>query len=216
MIAIVKNKQKKVSDLLIEAQCYIAKHGDKVYNNLLYGSCNPNQKDLMVLQLLLFSLEGNCKINLDIIYSKIAEIIGYCKPVNKRCLYITIDNDDYADWYNSQEYLDCLQVELEENGWINPMIDICKTLNISINDKALCGLITGVLSSSKIDCNVIASINPKTLCNLFIKEIESIAKCELKEKLETNTVCSVDINLNSINTCVSNTVLEVIKTCKIK
>jgi hypothetical protein len=108
---------------------------------------------------------------------------------------IIIPNPDYTSWYTSQSYIDCLNQELINSGFISvisPLVDLCASLNIEINQFQLCSNIAIQLSQSAVPCSVIPTINLQTACSIPQTEIE-LKTCDteiLLSQLITNNILS--------------------------
>ena len=115
---------------------------------------------------------------------------------------IDLDND----WYNSQDYIDCLEWQLEHNGYIEPLIDICNSLNININHNRLCNHIALTLSQSHISCNIIPTINIESVCNISTINVQQIVKdCSID---------NVEVTMNTANCNVTNLGIGMSRNCE--
>ena len=124
--------------------------------------------------------------NYELIIERIKDLLSSC--IECRNYYdnsINITTND--TWYETQEYIDCLIHELEENGYIeyiNPIVDLCTNLNINIDVNQLCNELVTKLSINKINCSLLTNINPTNICN-------TIYTNNLTNKITINSICDI-------------------------
>ena len=193
--------------LLANGKCKLASQTFATYYENVYGvRCTENNNDW--LHLFLWAYESGC-IPKDTdckhcncvdcnecahcnIQNNIGKITKYCKDCKPKKYMepIVIPNSDYTDWYNSEEYIDCLNIQLEENGWIEPMIDLCRNLNINISQAEFCKLLVSSISARELDCFMITDIQVADVCSTIISSLDVEAACK-----------SVDISLIADDFC---------------
>jgi len=181
--------------ILANGKCKLANQAFATYFEQIYGiRCTENNNEW--LHLFLWAYESGC-ITTDTdcnhctcsdcseclhcnIQANIGKIIKYCKDCKpkKYMTPIVTPNDDYTEWYESQEYLDCLQIELEENGWIEPMIDLCKNLHIDITAEQACKLVAAELAVQQVDCTMLTNIIVTHACNVVVDNIVAENLCK--------------------------------------
>lgn len=127
----------------------------------------------LLLQLFYFAANQNCDLNKCSLETNIGKITKHCKDCKPYPYKHVIlqKNDDYTDWYNSPEYLECLAIQLETQGWIQPMVAICGAINIEISQEQLCKAVINSLVIAQEDCNVVSSISMEKHCNTVINSI---------------------------------------------
>lgn len=119
---------------------------------------NRHSADNMIYSINYPTICGICEKYIEFVIEKIKDLLKHCincKGVKLTTLEIVTIN---PQWYNTQEYLDCLQIQLEEEGWIEPLIDLCQNLNIEISFEKLCKDIAVELSLQKVDCMNLSEI----------------------------------------------------------
>ncbi|HMT01764.1 MAG TPA: hypothetical protein PKD00_00400 [Burkholderiales bacterium] len=176
-----------MNKLLANAYCKLGNMAIAENLKLSYGiSCNTGGLE-EYLDLFIWAYNNSCvqetqdcsggnKCNIENILGKLTKYCKDCRPKFYQENRIE-KNEDYTEWYESQEYLDCLNVELEQNGYIEPMIDLCKNLNITITTEAFCKAIVTAIAASKIDCFMTTSIDVINACNLVITQLTAEKKC---------------------------------------
>ena len=178
------------------ANCKLAEVGfDKYFSNI-YGTkyCGDNNFNLLHTLLWAFNLPCSDKEKLTSIIAKLLKHCKDCTPERYK-EPIIIPNPDYTSWYTSQSYIDCLNQELINSGFISvisPLVDLCASLNIEINQFQLCSNIAIQLSQSAVPCSVIPTINLQTVCSIPQTEIE-LKTCDaeiLLSQLITNNILS--------------------------
>ena len=117
-----------ISKLMIEMQCKLAELSYSQYVESYYNiKCFDKSvyHHLRTYLLLLDNLNKNinCVLTTDIELSieKIKDMIKNCPNCNKSIEDVSVIDLD-NDWYNSQDYIDCLEWQLEHNGYIEPLI----------------------------------------------------------------------------------------------
>lgn len=85
--------------------------------------------------------EGGALCNLRNIIGKLTRHCMDCKP-KKYQEAIVVPNPDYTEWYACPTYLECLAIELEEQGWVEPIIDLCESLEINLTLIEVCHLLS--------------------------------------------------------------------------
>lgn len=173
--------------IYLVGQCKIGNQALSLYNEKVYGiKCQDKDK---WLELMLWAYDKykctnivdckNCSNNTDCNFCNLQANIGKltkhcidCKPVNYKQPIIT-PSEDYSCWYNSQEYLDCLTIQLENEGYIEPMISLCENLNpaISITVPEICDMIMIELTAQCVDCFEVDSNLLSTTYNNVINNI---------------------------------------------
>jgi hypothetical protein len=154
--------------MLSVSQCKLGKVAMDIYYESTYGiKCKHDISKY--LHLFLWAYQNSCidnttrdcsgtpLCNLENILGKLTKHCKDCKPKRYKKPKIEL-NTDYTDWYNSDEYIDCLNWELINNGYIEPAIDLCKNLNIEISVEKLCKTIVTYLSVNKIQCELITNV----------------------------------------------------------
>ena len=142
---------------------------------------------------------------IDLSIEKIKDMIKNCPNCNKSIEDVSVIDLD-NDWYNSQDYIDCLEWQLEHNGYIEPLIDICNSLNININHNRLCNHIALTLSQSHISCNIIPTINIESVCNISTINVQQIVKdCSID---------NVEVTMNTANCNVTNLGIGMSRNCE--
>ena len=140
--------------MLAVGKCKLANQTLSTYYNNVYGiRCGKEDILSKWLHLFLWAYENTCLVdnddctggnlcNLKNIIGKITKHCKDCRPKKYKEAVITI-NPDYTCWYQSQEYIDCLTIQLEEEGYIETIINLCANLNpeITITPETICGLI---------------------------------------------------------------------------
>lgn len=116
---------------------------------------------------------GICKTYIERIIERIKTLIGFCvNCFNQDYTNLIISESGTADdWYASSEYLECLEIELIENGWIDPLVDLCQNLNIEISVEKLCKAVSIQLALNKISCNMITSTAIHNISNTVINNL---------------------------------------------
>lgn len=162
--------QTKQTNIIQVAECALGNNAANIINKLKYGIICKDDTDYNLLELLIFAAKSGCVEDLCNIENTIGKILKYCKdckPKRYKEPIITY-NTDYTCWYSSQEYLDCLEQQLIDQGWIEPAINICNDLNIHIDINSLCSGLGLELSMMKIDCLNITNIDIEKACNRFL------------------------------------------------
>lgn len=160
-------------------------------------------------------LINNCDIKekcLTNIIERVKDILQNCSDCNNYTPAITYTTLD--SWYETQEYIECLQNEFEENGYldyVNPIINLCTGLNINIDANKLCQDLIVVLNANKIACDLVSTINVTNICNLIQMDnmlnvdINANTLCDLvlKDIKGELPICdiNIDINTNEVNGC---------------
>jgi hypothetical protein len=201
-----------ISKLMIEMQCKLAELSYSQYVESYYNiKCFDKSvyHHLRTYLLLLDNLNKNinCVLSTDIELSieKIKDMIKNCPNCNKSIDDVSVIDLD-NDWYNSQDYIDCLEWQLEHNGYIEPLIDICNSLNININHNRLCNHIALTLSQSHISCNIIPTINIESVCNISTINVQQIVKdCSID---------NVEVTMNTANCNVTNLGIGMSRNCE--
>ena len=164
-------------------------------------------KDLQII--------NNCEIkeaSLTTIIERVKDILQSCSDCNNyspSVSYTTLDS-----WYETQQYIECLQNEFENNGYIdylNPIVDLCNNLHIDIDANKLCQELIVTLNANKIACSLVSNINATNICNLI--QMDSMLNIDIT----ANTLCDlvlkdikgelpicdmdIDINTNEVNGC---------------
>jgi hypothetical protein len=133
------------------ASCKLGKYVmDKTYESLYGIKCKTKVGEYSeYLSLFLWAYKNSCidndtrdcsgtpLCNLENILGKLTQHCRDCKP-KKYKKPITEINGDYSCWYSSDEYIDCLNWQLINEGYIEPAIDLCANLNIEISMEDLC------------------------------------------------------------------------------
>lgn len=162
-----------INKVIQVTECALGNYTLNIYNAKRYGIFCNDDIDLEFLSLLLFAAKSTCvedKCNIENTIAKLTKKCKDCRPVRYKTPNIVF-NTDYTDWYNSQEYLDCLQEQLIDQGWIEPMIDICTSLNVEVDIDPLCTGVSIQLSLERVDCLNITSIDIEKACTTFIQNI---------------------------------------------
>ena len=171
--------------LLANAKCKLASQAFGTYYNNIYGlACDANNVEW--LDLLLWAYDSNC-ISKDIdcnhcagsdcihctLQSNIGKAVKYCKDCKpKKYMEPKVTpNPDYTEWYNSDEYIECLQIQLEESGYIEPMIDLCTNLNINITQEDACKMIVSHIAAQQVDCFMLTDLHIQQACSTIITEL---------------------------------------------
>ena len=188
------------------ANCKLAEIGfDKYFSNI-YGTkyCDDNNFNLLHTLLWAIALPCSDKEKLSALIAKLIKHCKNCSPVRYK-EPITEYNTDYTSWYQSQSYIDCLNQELINSGFISaisPLVDLCATLNIEINHFQLCGNIAIQLSQSAIDCSLVPSINLQTVVNCPLETIINLqATCSsVNPEIELKNNCDMELLLSQLIT----------------
>lgn len=152
--------------LWLVGKCKLANQAISKYNEEIYGiECPAFSTEEQWLDLFLWAyekqscitgIEASCKeggklCNLEQIIGRITKFCKDCKPKKYNEPIIT-KNEDYACWYSSEEYLDCLNAQLEEQGYIESYINLCKDLNpeITVTAQQLCELIVSEIIANGV------------------------------------------------------------------
>lgn len=138
------------------------------YRELLIDILNNRNSGADIIDIIDLPMLCNiCEYSLEKIIERIKDILMNC--VNcKGVIYeiIKIEESSFADtWYNSSEYIDCLQSELEDNGWIDPLVDLCQNMNISISVEQLCKNIAIEIATTKQSCMELSDISVQSAFN---------------------------------------------------
>lgn len=166
--------------MLAVGQCKLGQNAMAEYYTSVYGiKCTDDKSKYLDLFLWAYTnpcledtedCDGGSLCNLRNIIGKLTRHCVDCKP-KKYQTAVTVLNPDYTEWYGSQEYLDCLTIQLEEDGWIEPMIDLCANLNIAVTSEYLCKAIAITLTQQQIDCTMATDIQIQTACQMVINNI---------------------------------------------
>lgn len=151
--------------------CKLGEQAILEHNYYVYGVGCKRKNEL--LQLYYFAAMQNCDLNkckLETNIGKLTKHCQDCRPFPYKHVIVE-KNDDYTEWYNSQEYLDCLAIQLETQGWIEPMISICGAINVEINQEQLCKAIIESLIIANEDCTLTSSVSMEQHCNKVINNI---------------------------------------------
>ena len=137
------------------------------YLSKLYGvSCCENDYEL--ISLLVWAYEKSCcSGNKEEILLKLKKLTGQCISCKKCISTLEIYSND--EWYNTQGYIDCLNYEFEQNGFIEEIVNIerfCNNLNIKINYKSLCNKLVVKVKSSRIKCDLVSKIDSNKVCKI--------------------------------------------------
>ena len=160
-------------------------------------------------------LINNCDIKekcLTNIIERVKDILQNCSDCNNyspSVSYTTLDS-----WYETQQYIECLQNEFENNGYIdylNPIVDLCNNLHIDIDANKLCQELIVTLNANKIACSLVSNINATNICNLIQMDsmlnidITANTLCDLvlKDIKGELPICDMDIDIhtNEVNGC---------------
>lgn len=217
---VVRQNKKSVDKLVLETKCYIAKLGDNLYNSLIYGSCssNTNVNLYKKLQLLLYAVEGNClsEAKKNKIGSKISTLIELCKPKKERCLYYTVQPENYDAWYASPSYLECLAYYLSQGCTITPLISITNGLNIDITTTRLCNIVAASIIASQVNCDIAVNIDNVLECNV-LTDVQVAAACDIITANITATYienCTVITDITQLTDCMVNIALDNDNVCQ--
>ena len=185
-------------------------------------------------------LVNNCEIkenSITNIIERVKDLLQNCSDCNNYTPSILYNIND--DWYSTQEYIECLQNEFENNGYIeyiNPIVDLCTNLNIDINVSKLCQELIVKLNANKISCELISNINATNICNiiqmdnllnidinanklcdLVLKDIKGeLPICEINTNIIGKTTqCEINTNIisNEVNGCTYHPICEPDITC---
>ena len=189
--------------LLANAQCKLGNQTLNLYYENTYGIlCNKDYNEW--LPLFLWAYESGCldkpedcnHCQNDCIHcnlqTNIGKTIKYCKDCKPKKYKkpIIVKNDDYTEWYNSPEYISCLQIELEENGYIEPMVDLCKNLNIDITSADACTVLATNLAAQQIDCFVLTDIHVAEACSNILTTLTAETTCKTIEvEIQSDGLC---------------------------
>lgn len=176
-------------------------------------------KDLQII--------NNCDIkeaSLTNIIERVKDLLQNCSDCNSyipSISYTTLDS-----WYETQEYIECLQNEFEENGYldyVNPIVNLCTGLNIEIDANKLCQDLIVTLNANKIACDLVSTINVTNICNiiqmdnLLNVDINANTLCDLvlKDIKGELPICdiNIDIHTNEVNGCSYTPVCDNEVTC---
>ena len=147
--------------LVAVGKCKLANQALSTYYNNVYGiRCSKEDVLSKWLHLFLWAYETTCLTdtddctggdlcNLKNIIGKVTHHCKDCKP-KKYMEPIITPNPDYTCWYESQDYLDCLTIQLEEEGYIDSIIDLCANLDpqINVSVENICGLIINEITAN--------------------------------------------------------------------
>lgn len=157
-------------------------------------------------------LVDKCSTNTDyeLIIERVKDLLSNCiecKNYYDNSVIIATNNE----WYETQEYIECLIQELEENGYIefiHPIVDLCASLNIDLTVNQLCSTLVTQLVANKINCNLIANINTTNVCNTLFTNKTTITANNICETIITDIqgklpICDLQVTLetNGINGC---------------
>lgn len=166
--------------ILAIGQCKLGNNATAQYYENVYGvKCTDDKSKYLDLFLWAYTnpcledtedCDGGTLCNLRNIIGKLTRHCVDCKP-KKYQEPVVIPNPDYTEWYGSEEYVECLTIQLEEDGWIDPMIDLCQNLNIEVSADTLCKAIAIQLSAQQIDCNMASDIQIQQACQMVINNI---------------------------------------------
>ena len=175
--------------LLAVSECAVGNHALSLIKERDFGiKCKNYHPFIKYLYLFKWAYTSNCVeniedcsggtlCNLKNILGKLTKFCKDCRPKKYQEALIEL-NGDYEAWYNSQDYLDCLRWELENNGYIEPMIDLCRNLNIEISTEAFCKALILNISAQKLDCFVLTDIQVQQACTTIITELSAQALCK--------------------------------------
>lgn len=151
-------------------------------------------------------LVDKCSTNTDyeLIIERVKDLLSNCiecKNYYDNSVIIATNNE----WYETQEYIECLIQELEENGYIeyiNPIVDLCTNLNIHININQLYNELVTHLAINKINCNLLTNIDTTNVCNTIYSSgltnnitVNSICDIIVQDIQGTLPICNIKINL---------------------
>ena len=168
LIYLIDCKLGELSTELLYEKLYAINGCDEIYmtftqlNNykkmLLDIIKNRRSNDILINSINLPTICNICEKYIEKVIEKIKDLLRNC--INCRGVqYKTLDVVSInPSWYNTQEYIDCLQIQLIEEGWIDPLIDLCQNLNIQISLEKLCKSIAVELSIHKVDCMNLSEI----------------------------------------------------------
>ncbi|HMT03385.1 MAG TPA: hypothetical protein PKD00_08795 [Burkholderiales bacterium] len=151
--------------MLSVSQCKLGEVAMDQYYSATYGLTCKNNID-KYLSLFLWAYQNSCVsntgkdcsgtplCNLENILGKLTKHCKDCKFKKYKKAIIEV-NTDYACWYDSDEYMDCLNWELINNGYIEPAIDLCQNLEIEISIERLCKEIVTYISMNQIQLNTL-------------------------------------------------------------
>jgi transcription elongation factor Elf1 len=178
--------------ILANAKCKLAKDTFATFYENVYGiRCSHNIQKW--LHLFLWAYEQpcfdetiDCKHCQDVeclhcnLQATIGKMIKHCKDCKPKKYMepIVTFADDYTDWYNSEEYLECLRIELEENGYIEPMVDLCKNLNIEISVRDACNILATTLAAEQVNCFMITDLEVAAACSTIVSNMVAEGLCK--------------------------------------
>lgn len=142
----------------------------QIKNTSLGISCNS---DLSLLQLFYYAASQPCdfdKCNLNTNIAKLTKHCKNCRPKEYKPVIVEY-NEDYTEWYNSQEYLDCLAIQLQTTGCIQPMIAILANVNIEISGDELCQAVISTLAMAQEDCMAVSTVTLESHCDSALNTI---------------------------------------------
>ena len=129
---------------------------------------NRNSSEEEIIDIINLPMICNmCDITIEKMIERTKDLLHDCLNCKGTILKL-IDIEDSSfinEWYISPEYIECLQFELEENGWIDPLVDLCQNLNITISAEKLCKDIAIQLATIKVECMTISEINVQSAFN---------------------------------------------------
>lgn len=131
------------------------------------------KSDLSLLQLFFYAASQPCDFNKCSLNTNIAKLIKHCancRPIEYKHVILE-ENTDYTEWYNSQEYLDCLAVQLETTGCMQPMRQILASVNITITEDELCQAVLSSISITKEDCTAMSTVTLEHHCDKALNTI---------------------------------------------
>lgn len=148
--------------ILAIGQCKLGSNAIAQYHENIYGvKCTDDKSKYLDLFLWAYTnpcledtedCDGGALCNLRNIIGKLTRHCVDCRP-KKYQEPIVVPNPDYTCWYDSQEYIDCLTIQLEEQGYIETIIDLCESLNpqITVTPETICGLIIHEITANGLD-----------------------------------------------------------------
>ena len=138
------------------------------YKELLLDILNNRNSGADIIDIINLPMICNmCEYSIEKMIERIKDILMNCvncKDIEYKLLEV-LESSFANEWYTTPEYIECLQSELEDNGWIEPLIDLCQNMNISISAEKLCKAIAIEISATKESCMELSEISVQSAFN---------------------------------------------------
>ena len=197
--------------------CHLAQLGMQKYTNEVFGIACGEENDFELLNLLLWAYNLNCsdKGKLSLLMSKFTKHCKNCKPKRYKTPKI-IFNPDYSVWYNSDEYRDCLNLELLQNGYIEEIHNFCDNISIAITKEELCNDILIALMQENVECGALANVAVLNSCKNTLASISSSLNCNPPDSNISQDNCKVDSSITNLINCKVDSSITNLINCDLK